>query len=372
MTKKIKLNGKRIEQQKWSLNEKLFLILIVLVLFLGSMNLAKAKGWLIPEQPQLEIEGNVIKLDSMSLEQKIAQMLVVHGSSHNFEAWKSMQIGGIHIFALENADLYKEIIQKYQSESQIPLLVSVDLEGCWNPFGNFRNFTAVSEIKSVGEAFQAGSDEGKFLKELGFKIDYAPVVDLKDEIWNCRSFPGDEKSIGELSEAYILGLQSQGLVATAKHYPGKTLVVRDPHKFLVQAEISAEDIYPYNYLKQKKNVNSIMVSHVISSGKVDSEGIPAVVSKKVIDELKQDYSGLVISDEINMLGLKNFYANPKEMYLAVFKAGNDIILDFSEDPNEVYALIEVVKEAVEKGEIPEEQIDNSVRKILELKGMKVE
>ena len=104
---------------------------------------------------------------------------------------------------------------------------------------------------------------------------------------------------------------------------------------------------------------------------MNSEGIPSVVSRKVIADIKEKYDGLIISDEIHMLGLKNFYTSVDEMYVAVFKAGNDIILNFDRDPNEIYRMIQIVAAAVQQGEIDEEQIDNSVRKILEAKGFEV-
>ena len=73
-----------------------------------------------------------------------------------------------------------------------------------------------------------------------------------------------------------------------------------------------------------------------------------------------------------MLGLKDFYPSIDDMYIAVFAAGNDLVLNFNEDPNEIYRMIIIVREAVESGEISEEQIDASVTKILELKGFNVE
>ncbi len=343
--------------------------MLVVVFVLGTLNLAQARGWLIPEQPEIVIVDGKIELDSMTLEQKIAQMVVVHGGLWNIEPWLNMQLGGIHLFALEKADLYKEIIAEFQEGSQIPLFVTIDFEGCWNPFSNFKDSISVSDIVEVGQAFQKGSEEGKYLQELGFTINFAPVVDLDDQIWDCRSFPGGKEEVALLAEAYVLGLQSQGMIATAKHYPGKTLVVKDPHKFLVSASISEEDLYPYQELSD--SVKSAMVSHLIVTGAVDSEGIPSVVSSSAIGELKREFKGLIISDEINMLGLKDFYSSLDEMYVAVFKSGNDVILNFNEDPNEIQHMIEIVVEAVEKGEISEEKIDNSVRKILELKGFEV-
>ncbi len=114
-----------------------------------------------------------------------------------------------------------------------------------------------------------------------------------------------------------------------------------------------------------------MVSHIITTGEVDSEGIPSVVSPKVYADIRKEFDGLIISDEIHMLGLKSFYENLDDMYIAVFKAGNDIVLNFDRDPNEVYRMIKVIADAVRRGEIEEDQIDASVTRILEAKGFRV-
>ncbi len=362
---------KKNKKQGRTKSEIVFLVLIVLVLVLGTLNVAKAKGWLIPEQNPISIQDNTINLNDLTLEQKIAQMVIVHGGAHNMQVFKNLQLGGIHLFAMKDEELFKNTINDFQEGMVIPFFVTVDLEGCWNPFANFQNFYSVSEVKTVGEAFQKGSDEGKFLHDLGFTINYAPVVDLDDQIWNCRTFLGTEEEITQLAEAYILGLQSQEVIATAKHYPGKALVIKDPHKNMVTAEIVLEDIYPYTYLGNKGDVKSVMVTHVISYGEVDSEGKPAVVSKKAVDTLKESFDGLIITDDTMMLGLQKFFDSKEDLYRAVFSSGNDLIINFNEDPNEIYHMLETVKEAVLTGEIPEEQIDSSVTKILEAKGFDV-
>ncbi|MEK6937472.1 MAG: glycoside hydrolase family 3 N-terminal domain-containing protein [Nanoarchaeota archaeon] len=368
---KKKDQNKKIRKQKWNLHKKIFFGLLLLVLALAFLNVAKASGWLIPAQKPVEIKDKAISLDSLTLEQKIAQMVIVHGGQWNLEAWKKMQIGGIHLFAMKDAQLYQELISKYQENATIPFLVTADLEGCWNPFSYFRNFTALRDISTEAEAYAVGKEEGAFLHQLGFTVDFSPVVDLKDEIWNCRSFLGDKEQVTKLAQAYINGLQSQEITATAKHYPGKTLVVRDPHKYIVSAEIEANDVYPFTILSQDKELKGMMVSHIISSGAVDSFGKPAVVSAEALNELKSSFYGIIFSDEVNMLGLKDYYSSQDDLYLAVFAAGNDVVINFNEDPNEIYHMIQVVKEAVEKGKIPLEQIDTSVKKILELKGFKV-
>lgn len=355
--------------RRWTIHHTTFVVLLLIVLLLLGANLAKARGYFIPVQPVPLVQGGTVSLGDLSLEQKLAQMVVVHGGAWNMPQIKGLQFGGIHLYALADEELYRQTISQFQEGMVIPFLVTVDLEGCQNPFAAFRAFPAASSITTQGEAFEKGASEGKYLSGLGITLNYAPVVDLKDTIWRCRSFPGTAHQIAELAEAYVLGLQNQGILATAKHYPGKTLIVGDPHKYSVAATIADEDILPYRELFD--TVKSMMVSHLVVSGAVDSLGVPSVASPTVVGGLRQGYSGLIISDEINMLGLRNYFASLDELYLGVLQGGSDIILNFNEDPNELYHMIEVWREAVESGAVSEERIDASVKKILEAKGLNV-
>ena len=351
--------------------EKTFVGLLILVIILSLLNIAQVNGLFIPKQPQVMIEGNTISLHSLTLDQKIAQMLIVQGNINNLDPLKNLQVGGLHFFARESEEIFKQQIDLFQAGMRIPFFVTVDLEGCVSPFIYFRNFTPAAEINTIEEAYDKGVEEGQFLQGIGVNLNFAPVVDLDDQIWKCRSFPGDERHISDLAQAYIKGLQKNNILATAKHYPGKTLVVRDPHKFIVNARIDPRDIFPYDYLAEIGEVKAVMVSHIITDGAINSGTVPSVVSRKVLDDLKKKYPGLIISDEIHMLGLKNFYNSLDEMYVAVFKAGNDLVLNFDSDANEIYHMIQVVKEAVQSGEIWIEDIDRSVTKVLEAKGFKV-
>jgi beta-N-acetylhexosaminidase len=350
--------------------EHLFLFLLTVVLFLASLNVAQARGLFIPDQEPIFVENGVINLNGLTIDQKISQMLIVQAEPTYVDIWSKMHLGGVHLFARQTEELFIKDINSFQNSVDIPYFVSVDLEGCLSPFGHLREFVSVSDITTQTEAFEKGVNDGAYLKKLGFNLNFAPVVDLEDSIWKCRSFQGDEKRIGELATSYVKGLQSHNVIATAKHYPGKTLVVKDPHKFLVAATIGEEDIYPYQFMNDE--VQAIMVSHVISTGAVDSNGVPAVVSKPVFDQLREEYTGLLISDEIHMLGLKTFFDTVDEMYIAVFNAGNDVVLNFDRDPNEVYRMIKVVAKAVEEGKISEDQIDDSLRRIFKAKGFVVQ
>lgn len=367
--KKISKLGSKLKNHT---QRDIFFVLLVVALFFLGLNLLKVQGLLIPEQDTGYVHGNVVNLEEMPTEHKIAQMVIVAGLRENYYPWRNLQIGGIHLYALPTNHIYSNTIIDFQYGQRIPFFVTADHEGCVTPFIHTGNFTSVSEIDTIGKAYAKGFNDGSYLKKLGFNLNFAPVVDLEDEIWKCRAFPGDAQKIAELAQAYVLGLQTQGIIATIKHYPGKTLEVKDPHKFIVSAEIENDDVLPYDYLLDKGDVGAVMVSHVISSGAVDSEGVPAVVSRKILDEIKREYKGLIISDEIHMLGLKNFYGSLDAMYIGVFEAGNDIILNFDRDPYEVYRMIRVVAAAVEKGEISERQIDTSVTKVLIAKGFVVE
>jgi len=362
---------KQKKRRKISLQKKVFFILMILVLFLSLLNIAKAKGLLIPKQEPVDVKNKVVDLHKLTLEQKIAQMVVVVGITENYWPWKNMQLGGIHLFSRHNENIFNNTIIDFQYQMAIPFFVTSDLEGCVSPFRFIREFTPASEVDTINKAFEKGVEEGQFLHRLGFNLNFAPVVDLKDDIWKCRSFPGDEIKISELAQAYLTGLQTQGVLGTAKHYPGKTLIVKDPHKYIVAAEIGKKDVYPYKYLEEKGEVKAIMVSHIIASGQINSEGVPSVVSKTVLDDLRVNFNGLIVSDEIHMLGLQDFYGSLDEMYIAVFKAGNDVVLNFDKDPNEIYHMIQAVTAAVERGEIPEAQIDASVTRILKAKGFTV-
>jgi len=352
---------------------KVFYVLLLITLVLGSLNIAQALGYFLPTLTDSTVgEDQVINLEDWTLEQKIAQMVITHGGTHNKEVWQKLQLGGIHLYAMESEELYTETIQEFQEGMEIPFFVTVDLEGCWNPFANFYQTTSVSDITTKEEAYQKGVTDGDILARMGFTINFAPVIDLDDLIWNCRSFSGDKEKVSILAEAYVEGLQSQNVMATGKHYPGKTLVVRDPHQELVIAEIDSSDLYPYQYLSEKGNIGSFMVSHLIVLGELNSEGAPSVVSNEVISPLKENFNGLIITDDTMMLGLRDYYDEVDQLYVDVFKAGNDMVINFDEDPNEIYRMITVVVESVRLGEISEEQIDASVTKILIAKGFSVE
>ena len=324
----------------------------------------------------MEKEAQIISLSSLTLKQKIAQMLIVYGSDKDTDLWQKMMVGGIYLEAKLGPDDFKKSINRFQSKAAVPFLVTADMEGCRNPFENFKVFPTFKEIQNTEEAYTVGKEEGQLMKELGFTMNLAPVVDLEDTIWGCRSFSGNAEEVAEKAQAYISGLNSAGIMSVAKHYPGQTLRLSDTHKEVGEVEIEAYDLLPFDKAIEQ-GVSGIMVSHLIVSGEVDSREKPGVVSPELIADLKNKFTGLVITDEIGMLGLRNYYTNNlgqtnfKQIFVDLFKTNNDIILTFDRNPQRIYSMIGDVEEAVLRGEISPERIDDSVQKILSAKGWKV-
>jgi len=310
-----------------------------------------------------------LKLDSMTLKQKIAQMIITIGKNEEKDNLQRMVIGGIHFSSKPTKDSYVSIISSFQNSTAIPFFVTIDLEGCSNPFDNFQYFPSSSEIETEQQAYNIGYEEGILLNEMGFNINFMPIVDLNDNIWNCRAFTGTPEEISRKAVAYINGIQENGIIATAKHYPGKTLVNDDPHLHIIEATIEEEDLLPFNECI-KNNVSAIMVSHIIVNGSIDSESKPSSTSYALISNLRKEFNGLIITDEVGMGAIRNFYKNDLKMYMDLFKADNDLILVWGSS-NEIYDIILLIEKAVKDGEISEERIDKSVTRILIAKGINV-
>ena len=354
-------------------DKRISIALLVIVSLLGIVNLNKdTVGMSVVgislEELNVDVSDNVINLNSLTLRQKVGQMLFTLAKLEHRDLFKRMNIGGIYFWQKDGKEVYSGEIEQFQEGSQIPFFVGIDLEGCWNPFDNFKKFPSFNEIDNEADAFRVGSEQGKILRELGFNINFSPVVDNEDKIWNCRSF---KKDVASNAVYYIRGLQGQGIIATAKHYPGKTLIGRDPHKEIEFSVIEEDDLKPFEWAKSN-NVKAVMVNHLIATGEVDSGFSPSVVSGRVIGNLKKDFDGLVLTDEVGMVGLKGVYEdNERLMYIDLVNAGNDVILDFRAEPWHLFKVVSILENAVETGEVSEDRIDDAVIKILKAKGFKV-
>ncbi|MFA5953733.1 MAG: glycoside hydrolase family 3 N-terminal domain-containing protein [Candidatus Pacearchaeota archaeon] len=312
---------------------------------------------------------NTIYLSKLTLREKIGQLIIVKPQRLDKRYIDELHVGGIFLNNLKSSSEYSEVIGFYQDVSKIKLFVATDMEGYLNPFSKFYSSKNFSEITDEQEAYDLGIEQGKILSELGFNLNFSPVVETRNEVWPGRSFTGTKEQIKEKINAYMQGLRKYKIFTTAKHYPGGSLI-KNPHLLKFRAPIFEEDLEYFDYAMDK-DVDAIMVGHPIVYGAIDSNGKQASRSREILEPLRKKFDGLIITDAVTMLGLRLSYLfDFKSIYPDLIRAGNDIILDTSlgSGYSSLKNRIEELEDQIKKGKLSEEIINSRVKKILEKKG----
>ena len=319
----------------------------------------------------------------LSLEKKIAQFFMVAAwtsdSKENraeVENWiTSKGIGGI-IFFQGDTRQQKEFVKRYQSLSEIPLLIGMDAE--WGPAMRMTDSERYPYQLTMGATGndslirQAGYWIGRECADLGVHINFAPVVDVnvnpQNPVISYRSFGENPRDVAKFSLAFSQGMESSGVMACVKHFPGHGDTDKDSHLELptvnhTQTQFQAVDFVPF-YRTIDEGVSAVMVAH-LNVPSLDSSGTPSSLSAKVIKNWLQDslgFKGLVISDALNMKGVANHYGKT-EVVVKAFMAGNDILLF----PESVDEAIDAIAQAVKSNRISEKEINQRCKKVLQAK-----
>ncbi|MGB0777294.1 MAG: glycoside hydrolase family 3 N-terminal domain-containing protein [Flavobacteriaceae bacterium] len=323
------------------------------------------------------------QMKNMSTDQKIGQLFMINVYSDEREdrSWVKKMIRKYHVGGLiffqgtpqREAELYNE----YQKKSKIPLMVGFD--GEWgldmrleNTFKYPFNMTlGAIEDNGLIEAF--GYRLAVHHKRIGIQINFAPVVDINtnpaNPIIGNRSFGENKYRVTNKAAAFIRGMESGGVIANAKHFPGHGDTATDSHKELPYLDFDRDrlndiELYPYYQLMQSR-LGSVMVGHLNVPVLVNEEGVPTSLSYEVVTELLQEemgFQGLVFTDALNMKGAAN-YGSAGAVDLKAFMAGNDMLL-YS---NDVEAGFKTIKKAFKDGSFTEDRLNKSVRKILKAK-----
>lgn len=320
----------------------------------------------------------------LSLDEKIGQLYIV--ALYNNRGEEEIQkirnlvekekIGGL-ILMQDNAEKHIQLLNEFQGKSKVKMMIGID--GEW---GLFQRFPAAHKfpwamtlgaIQDNSLIYEMTSKIAEDCKRMGIYWDFAPVVDVNtnpaNPIIGNRSFGSDINNVIAKGLAYAQGLQDNGVLASMKHFPGHGDTDTDSHLDLPVVShnlerLNAVELAPFKALLDKK-IGGVMVAHLYVPTLEKQSGIPASVSYEVITNLLKNtyqYEGLIITDALNMNAVaKKFPAG--ELDLRAFKAGNDIML-FSQDVPNGKALI---KSALEKGEISENRLAESVKKILKTK-----
>ena len=320
----------------------------------------------------------------LSLDEKIGQLYIValYNNRGEEEIQKTRnlvekeKIGGL-ILMQDNAEKHIQLLNEFQEKSRVKMMIGID--GEW---GLFQRFPAAHKfpwamtlgaIQDNSLIYEMTSKIAEDCKRMGIYWDFAPVVDVNtnpaNPIIGNRSFGSDINNVIAKGLAYAQGLQDNGVLASMKHFPGHGDTDTDSHLDLPVVSHNLErlnsvELAPFKALLDKK-IGGVMVAHLYVPALEKQSGIPASVSYEVITNLLKksyQYNGLIITDALNMNAVaKKFPAG--ELDLRAFKAGNDIML-FSQDVPNGKVLI---KSALEKGEISENRLAESVKKILKTK-----
>jgi len=296
------------------------------------------------------------------LEKKVGTLLIAAANPDNAVKHVSMGVKTVHVFNRDSVDSYHDLIDSYRSIDP-SVQVSVDLEGCRNPFPWHDSL----DLHTLDESQWLPKMESDLaaMNQVGATINFAPVLDLGDSVWGCRSLGFEKDEVVRFGTQYVDFFQNRGIFVAVKHYPGATLF-DDTHLEIASSIVREDDLFVFNEVIGASSPSMVMVNHLVSTGEVDSMGLPNSASPVIIANLKSSYSGIVVSDEIGMLGLMDRYDSVEEAYLSVMIAGVDMVPYFSEDPADLDLFIKTVASAVRSGLIPESQIDESYRKVLAL------
>lgn len=343
------------------------------------------------------LAGDILK--NMTLEEKVGQLFIVNlellddskGNYYEFrhltkkmaENIKKYNVGGVCFFSrnIETREQTAKLIEKLQIKSKFPMFISVDEEGgqvariAGNDNMKTTKFPTMEEVGKMDDkeyAYQMGETIGQEIRELGFNVDFAPVADVKTNELNTeigdRSFGKDPKLVAKMVKQVVKGLQDQGISATLKHFPGHGDAADDSHAGAVNVENDIERLRSVEFVPFKAGIKEgadfVMISH-ISISRVTEDTVPASLSPLVLNEMlrmEMGFKGIAITDALNMKSITDQY-NAKEASKMSFAAGSDVLLMPEKLPQAYYSILKAIK----NGEITEERLDESVRRILEVK-----
>lgn len=329
-------------------------------------------------------------LAGMTLHEKVCQMMFVTPEELTGEdgvtvagdatrqALENYPVGGIVYFAknLESQDQVKEMIDNSQKYSSIGLFVATDEEGgVVNRLMDTVGTTYIGSMyyyKDDGDetAYENTYTIANDMSALGFNLDFAPVADVWSNPDNTvigeRAYSDDYAQAAELVGNAVKGFNDGGVMCTLKHFPGHGDTAEDSHYssayvHRTKEEIMADEMQPFRS-GIEAGAEFVMVGHLIVP---DIDEVPATLSYKIAtgilrDELK--FEGVAITDSFEMESIADNYSVDDAVVMSV-KAGMDMILQ----PKDMASAVNSIEQAVADGELSEDRIDESVRRILTLK-----
>lgn len=377
---------------------RLFSVLLSIMLFCTGCGVSKenSKSDTV-ENKEPTVDEKVEKIvNNMTLEEKVGQIFMVApeavdkdgGSTTVFtenieKEIEKYNLGGYILFAsnIENPTQTQELINGLKKSSKIQPFVGVDEEGGRVARIDKNSAMGVEKIEPMAQvgksqnyerANEIGTTIGKYIKNLGFNLDFAPDTDVLTDSNNTeigdRSFGNDPEVVGKMATEVVKGLQSENISTVLKHFPGHGGSIGNSHQGFslsnrTEEELKKCEIVPFKTAIEN-GADCVMVAHM-SLPNVTGDNIPATLSKKVVtDMLKTElnFKGVVFSDSMSMGAITENYGTGDACVKAV-EAGIDMVL-MPENLDEAY---NAVLEAVKNGKISQERLDDAVSRIIKAK-----
>lgn len=324
------------------------------------------------------------KYNEMSLDQKLGQLFMVSvASNQSKQATDQIKnlilqehLGGV-IFSKGGPVRQAKLTNDYQAASKIPLLIGMDAE--WglsmrldSTYAFPWNMT-LGAIQDNSIVEKVGRQIGKHAKRLGVQINFAPDLDINtnpnNPIIGNRSFGESRDNVVDKGIAFARGMESAGVLANGKHFPGHGDTEVDSHHNLPVIPFSRKrldslELYPFKKLINS-GLSSIMVAHLEVPALEMKKGMPSSLSEQIISGILKEelgYEGLIFTDALNMKGVST-KGKDGSVELDAFMAGNDMLLM----PENIVSAKEKLTKAYEKGKLSEERLAYSVKKILQAK-----
>ncbi|ARS36333.1 glycoside hydrolase family 3 N-terminal domain-containing protein [Pontibacter actiniarum] len=323
-------------------------------------------------------------MTTLTPEQRIGQLFMVAAYSNKNEHHireidtlvSRYGIGGV-MFMQGGPKRQALLTNRFQAAARVPLLVAMDAEwGLDMRLDSSMHFARQMTLGAMNDdryVYLMAREIALKMKRMGVNVSFSPVLDVNNNANNpvigSRSFGESKEEVARRGIAYIRGLQDHGVMAVAKHFPGHGDTDTDSHLSLpviphTLQRLTDVELYPF---KQSfdAGVMGVMVAHLYLPAVDSTRNLATTLSKPVVTGLlkeKMKYKGLVFTDALNMKGVSRYY-KPGEVDLKALLAGNDVLL-FSED---VPTAIDIITDAVKKGAITQDEIDQRVRKILHAK-----
>jgi len=324
-------------------------------------------------------------LSGLTLEKKIGQMICVEiaggyitDDDPRLAGWikqaRDLGVGGFVLYGGTPHDVAR-LLNRLQKEAALPLLMSADFEG--GPGQQITGateypanmaFAAAGSEKLMYEAAKIGAIEGR---AMGIHLTYSPVVDIsvrpENPAESVRSFGGDLDLLGRMVRSYVRGYQENGMLTTAKHFPGRGDVARMPNlPDFSYIDKPAKGVESLEFQAFKHAIDAgvtfIMTEHIAVPSVTEGSDLPASVEKKLATGWIRDrlgFKGVLTTDDLWYDHVIKRFGSV-EVAISALKAGHDVLLK----PKDAAATIQGVAAAVRSGAIAEARIDESVRKLL--------